>query len=173
MARNDLDMTRWKEFWGAKGWQRVIQIMPEAKRAALFEAGKALMQEVQSQIGKQGVNDQFGRVRSWQSPEIGSGGGYVAVRPDDGVAITTGGESDKKKITRYLEQGHGVRMPSGRAKYYKPRLRGNGVYVKGYQFYSFSKLEAEQIAIHAADLCLARLENVIDDVFGDDFREIT
>ena len=173
MAKGGLDLTRWNEFWSAKGWQRVIAVLPEAKRAALIEAGNALTQEVQSQISKQGVNDQFGRVRSWQSPEVGSGGGYVAVRAEDGTVTTEGGQSTKKEITRFLEHGHGVREPSGRAKHYEPRIRGNGIYVKGYLFYSWSKVGAERIAIDAAERCLVKWENAIDDIFGDDYMEIT
>lgn len=168
-SRDGLDLTAWNEFWSAKAWQRVISILPDAKRAALFEAGKDLMAEVQNQIGRQGVQDRFGRVRSWQSPEVGSGGGYVAVRPDSVDVSTEGGASNSKEITRWLERGHKVRGPSGRAERYRPRLRGNGSYVRGYLFYSFSKLAAERIAERAAERVLVKWENAIDEILGDDY----
>lgn len=169
MPKDGLDLSAWNDFWGSKYWQRVIKIIPEAKHAALFEAGKALMQEVNAQIDQRGVNDKYGRVRSWTTPEVGSGNGYVAVRPDDVTVTTEGGTGSSKQITQYLEHGHGVRLPSGRAKRYVPEFRGNGSYVRGYLFYSFSRSAAERIGIQAAEKCLVKFENAIDDILGDDY----
>jgi len=101
----------------------------------------------------------------WQDIRIGSNNGYVAVSPD-------GGEDDAVYvITNSLDHGHGVREPSGRALRYQPRIRGNGMYVRGYQFYSTTKLHAESIAIHAAEKGLTYWENAMDEALGGDWGD--
>lgn len=160
-----LDQSRWNDFWGAKSWVKLLKLVPEAKHTALFEAGKALLQEVQRQITTQGVHDMFGRVRMWQDMRIGSNNGYVAVSP-------SGGEDEGAYvITNSLDRGHGVREPSGRALRYKPRFRGNGMYVRGYQFYGAAKLQAESIAIRAAEKGLVYWENAMDEALNGDWGD--
>ena len=101
-------------------------------------------------------HDTFGRIKMWQDMRIGSNNGYVAVSPD-------GGEDDAVYvITNSLDHGHGVREPSGRALRYQPRIQGNGMYVRGYQFYSATKLHTESIAIHAAEKGLTYWENAME-----------
>ena len=161
----------WNDFWDA--WDHVIKRMPEAKHTALFEAGKAILREVQQQIVRQGVNDSFGRVQSWQEMRLGSGKGYVAVSADGEVARVSnnGVQTTAKTITNALERGHAVRLPSGRDKRYKPRIRGNGRYVSGRMFYSWARMNSEQIAIHAAELGLTYWENALDEALNGDWGD--
>lgn len=179
--RSEFNTEKWERFWA--GWDRVIEQFPDAKRMALHEMGKAVLKEVWSQIGQQGVNDRYGRVRRWQSIRFGSEGGYVAVSPDtDDVQVTKAGKkTTAKDVTRYLERGHRVRGPSGRAKRYVPHYAddrgrwaefGPGkedfLVVTGRQFYSYARMKAERIAVHAAEKhVLVPLENMLDDLYGD------
>jgi hypothetical protein len=148
---------------------------------ALNEMGKAALKEVWSQIGQRGINDERGRVRRWQSYHVGRWLGYVAVQPDSGdaaevVQTTKAGEkTTSKDVTRYLEHGHKVRGPSGRAKRYTPRykrrLNNNGrsmfTVVHGRLFYSWSRDNVARIAAHEAERnVLVPLENMLDDLCG-------
>lgn len=176
---------KWDEFWD--GWDVVIQKFPDAKRMALNEMGRAVLKEVLSQIKKQGITDQRGRVGSWQEIRIGSGGGYVAVSPDhEEVQVTKQGEkTNAKDVTRYLDRGHKVRGPSGRAKRYRPRMNyensgsvisasTGALIVKGRLFYSYARENAERIAMHAAERnVLVHLENMLYDLYGDSLYEGT
>ncbi len=53
-------------------------------------------------------------------------------------------------ITQYLEKGHRIRPPSGRAKRYQPRIRSGRLYVPGRQFHSWTKPDAMRAAVPAA-----------------------
>lgn len=161
----------WDHFWDA--WDHVIKRMPEAKHTALFEAGKAILLEVQQQIVRQGVHDSFGRVQRWQEMRLESGKGYVAISPDaEVVRVSKGGApTTARTVTNALERGHGVRGPSGRGKRYQPRIRGNGRYVAGRMFYSFAKMNSEQIAIHAAELGLTYWENALDEALNGEWGD--
>lgn len=185
--RPEFNTEQWEKFW--RGWEHVIKKLPDAKRMALNEMGKAVLKEVWSQIGQQGINDRYGRVRRWQSMRIGSRGGYVAVSPDtDVVQVTKAGKkTTSKDVTRYLERGHRVRQPSGRTKRYVARFnddartvwsenfrRGDFLVVKGRQFYSYARTNAERIAVRAAEKqVLVPLEEMLDELYGDALYEGT
>ena len=149
------------------GWQHVISEVKDAKRLALEEMGKAAKAEVDRQIIQRGVRDDRYHVRNWQRYRVGSGGGYVAVSPvSDKVSGKT---ASSKLITKYLEKGHPIRQPSGRDTRYRPRVNIEKVVwgsrdfiVPGRQFYSFSKLRVEELAMRAAEKVLVRLENLFD-----------
>ncbi|MFR1050272.1 MAG: hypothetical protein ACLSE7_00880 [Lachnospirales bacterium] len=56
-------------------WQEIIRAMPELKRAAFADLGPEILAEVREEIGGSG------KVQDWQEYQVGSRGGYVAVRP--------------------------------------------------------------------------------------------
>ena len=70
---------------------------------------------------------------------------------------------DSRGITYALEFGHGVRLPSGKAKRYTYRGTGRN-YVPGRRFYSYAKSEIanERIVERAAERVLVELENAFD-----------
>lgn len=101
-----------------------------ADQRALHERLGARMQTaVRGQIrGK--INDAHGHISGVQAHVVGSGGGYVAVRPS-GV---DSGPNSLNAITNYLENGHAIRRPSGRSLRYRPRI--HVLYVSGRGFYN-------------------------------------
>lgn len=117
-------------------------------------------------------------VRTWQELRVGSKGGYAALSPGKGTAQPRAGEAQhtwkgkpvsKKQVTRWLERGHGTRRPAagssrswnqaGRAGVTRASAAG---YVKGRQFYSWTKAKALEPALKAADRVLSRIADEVD-----------
>ena len=105
------------EIDGLKEVIQTLETTPEVirqARAEFFdEAGEVLLEAVQRHIGGSG------RVAGVQESHVGSGKGYVAVRPMtktnlDGYAAGY--------ITNALENGHAVRPASGKAKKKRPAV---------------------------------------------------
>lgn len=160
-----LDLSAWNKLWDY--WGDFIEEVPEAIKTALYAAAVVAQKEIQRQIDQQAVTDPHGRVKRWQEIRMGSGGHYSAVSPtfDDVVQVAkaSGAWTTSADLTRYLDRGHGVRLPSGRAKRYQPRLRGNGTYVKGYQFYSWAASKSDKIALDAAEDALRKFDDELCD----------
>ena len=161
--RVKLDKSRWDRFWSY--WERDLPgQIKTAKGQAVRAAGEAIRDEVAGQVRSR-VNDPRGRVERWQQLRMGSGGGYIAVSPvsDEAVQVTRGGKNTTSKdVTRYLERGHGIRPPSGRAGRYVPRVRSGRTYVPGRMFYSWAAANAEKLALKAADRAMGRIADEID-----------
>lgn len=101
-----------------------------ADQRAIHERLGARMQvEVRGQIRNK-VNDDESHIRGIQAWVVGSGGGYVAVRPSG----TDSGPDSLNAITNYLENGHAIRRPDGRSPRYRPRIKV--LYVDGRGFYA-------------------------------------
>ena len=159
MSKAAFDTKQWDTFW--KVWNRRLETLPGAKKAALFQAGQAVDALLERQISTR-VNDPRGRVKRWQELRLGSGGGYAAISPaDDNVRVSrsTSNKYTAKDITRYLERGHKIRPPSGRWRRYRSRVQeradANGKHslvgiVPGRMFYSWTKMEATAVAVRAA-----------------------
>ena len=109
---------------------------------------------------------------------MGSKGGYAALSPGKGTAqprveetqhTWKGKPVSKKQVTRWLERGHGTRRPAagssrswnqaGRAGVARASAAG---YVKGRQFYSWTKMKALDLALKAADRVLSRIADEVD-----------
>lgn len=78
MSKAAFDTKQWDTFW--KVWNRRLETLPGAKKAALFQAGQAVDILLNRQISTR-VNDPRGRVKRWQELRLGSGGGYAAISP--------------------------------------------------------------------------------------------
>ena len=93
-----------------ESWDALVKQFPEKKRGLLEQIGARLLQEVRS---------------GWQAPHMGSGGGYVAVRPKAETYQTT--KSGKRYavgyITNAIEGGHRHGGPRGGGKGYRYRPR--------------------------------------------------
>lgn len=155
-----IDTSAWTEFWAR--WEDAIRQIPGLKEQILEKAGEDIRDAVRQSIDRSGLNDQRGRVKTWQNPHIGSGKGYVAVRSDS-VEVESGGGGKGKlnagALTNYLTSGHKVRGPSGRAKRYVPRARMTKV--PGLGFYKNAAGDADQIAVQAAEEFLEQISEVI------------
>lgn len=128
----------------------LLNEVPEMRRELHEELAQAAKEEVDSQIVAS-VNDASGKIRAWQEPHVGSGGGYAAVRPSD----SSTGANSPGAITNYLESGHKIRKPSGNAKHYRPNIKVP--YVEGRHFYEASRSAMESKAIATAERFADRL----------------
>ena len=160
-------------------WEELLQAVPDARRQAVEEAGAAVQRELNAQIGAAELADGAkGTVRTWQELRVGSKGGYAALSPGKGTAqprveetqhTWKGKPVSKKQDTRWLERGHGTRRPAagssrswnqaGRAGVTRASAAG---YVKGRQFYSWTKAKALELALKAADRVLSRIADEVD-----------
>lgn len=159
----EMDTKRWDKFWSY--WKNdLADKYPQAKKDAMEAIGEALLQEVRGQVDRQGIKDVRGRVKTWQQARTGSGGGYVAVSaaPDVVAVSSSGKKTTAAAVTGYLERGHPTRQPSGRSKRYVPS-ENMVPYARAYRFYSYSKMNAVDIALHAADKLLCRIADDIED----------
>lgn len=144
-----MDTSDWTAFWDR--WKDIIAKIPGKKEEMLRRIGEAVQEEVRRAIDETGVNDAHGRVKSWQNPYLGSGRGYVAVRSDSTKVLSASGTGKPVNVgalTNYLESGHKVRLPSGRAERYVPRARMTSV--PGAHFYRIAGISADRIARDAA-----------------------
>lgn len=154
-----MDLREWNAFW--KVWDRKLETLPGAKKAALLQSGLAVQSLLHSQISHR-INDSRGRVKRWQEVQLGSGGGYSAVAPSTSVVgfnKVAGRKITAKNITQYLEHGHKIRPPSGRRKRYRWKVKAKAdtnkkhnlyTVVPGRMFYSWTKADAPKVAVRAA-----------------------
>lgn len=169
-------------------WEDLMEEFPEAKAEAVRTMGQAAQRELNAQIRKADLEeDAKGTVISWQNLRFGSRGGYAAVTPRGGETMRTsrggflgklgftkpkkwkGTKVTTKMVTKWLEQGHGVRKADTRKDYAwsenrkKRNRRSAGynpstgmVFVKGRMFYSWTKMRALDLALDAANNALER-----------------
>ena len=117
----------------AQSWDNLTKRFQSEKREKLREVGQRALGEVQRNIG--GTE----KVAGWQAPHMGSGGGYVAVRPRAKTYQTTKGGKRYAVgyITNAIEGGHrtGGQRPGPKAQGYKYRPRFHKAAVPGRWFY--------------------------------------
>lgn len=139
------------------------------KKSALYAAAVAAQKEVRSEIDRR-VNDSRGRVKHWQEVVMGSKGGFSKVSPSKAQVANRRGKYtgyNAAQITGFINHGHGVRAPSGRAKRYSEskyseKLVHNerakrkdfaGAYITGVvpgrMFYSWSRERAAAAGLEA------------------------
>jgi len=135
----------------------LLDEVPEARRKLHEEMADMAKKEVDAQIVASGVKDDRGKIRNWQEEHVGSGGGYAAVRAVKGST----GDNSPGAITNYLESGHKIRQPSGKAKHYKPRI--NTPFVEGRHFYQNAQKNVDAKAIQIAERFA---ENLADRIEG-------
>ena len=140
------------EIDGLKEVIQTLETTPEVirqARAEFFdEAGEVLLEAVQRHIGGSG------RVAGVQESHVGSGKGYVAVRP---MAKTNLDGYAAGYITNALENGHAVRPASGKAKK-KRRSRAKANRVQGkYMYRNTDQQEAKRAAEEGARIIEAKI----------------
>lgn len=151
----------------ARYWERLYQAVPDARRQAAEAMGEAVMQDLKQNIQTADLTGRAkGTVRSWQTVRLGSRGGYAAVSPAKGSVMSRDARArggwkarqhtyrglpiSARQVTKWLERGHGTRD------------RGGAGYVKGRQFYSFTRAKAWEHARKAADKVLAMIADEVD-----------
>ncbi len=162
-ASKSIERERLRRF--VRYWDRLLEIVPEARREAVEAAGEAVKRSLDAQIQRVDLisGEAKGRVSSWQRIRLGSGGGWAAVSPTKGTVYSWdqragfgarvrqhtwhGKPVTARQVTTWLERGHGVR-PNG--------------YVTGRQFYAWTRDDAQPIALKAADKVLCRIADEVD-----------
>ena len=152
----------------------VLKERPELRKQMHTEVAQELKYEVFDQIDRVGIKQSRGRARSekdprppgsvrdWQYDDVGSGGGYAAVRVIDAKRGGGTGPNSAGAITNYLENGHKVRPPSGNAKRHR-KSRARQQYVRGFYFYTATRDRAQQVALDAANRYAERIAEEIGD----------
>ena len=71
-------------------WDRLLEIVPEARREAVQAAGETVKGALDGQIQSAGLSgaEAKGRVKSWQRLRLGSGGGWAAVSAMKGTVYS-------------------------------------------------------------------------------------
>ena len=116
-----------------KSWGDLLKRFPEEKRRVLEEIGTELLSRVRREIGGEG------KVSGWQEAHMGSGGGYVAIRPRANTYQTTqnGNRYAVGYVTNSIEGGHrtGGQRPGPKANGYRYRPRYKKAATPGKWFY--------------------------------------
>ncbi len=136
-------------------FEKVLKDSPEIQREYHQQMGGRLEWLIRGRIP-----NRTGKVRNWQNAHFGTGGGYVAIRPDDAPK----GENGPHAVTWYLEAGHKKRKNKLESvkqttKQAKLRAVAGDNWVPGKWFYDSSEgvaaslleLTARQFAAEIAD----------------------
>lgn len=140
-------------------FEALLRDYPDIKGNLLEQLAGKILGDVQGAIGGSG------QVQGWQDKHVGSGRGYVAVRPKANTYKTTPGGKQYAVgyVTNAIENGHRHRKPSGVRKdgyYYKPRWKVPAVSGKHFYAGTRSRLQAEgaETVRQLATIVAARLE---------------
>ena len=125
--------------------QESPEVFRDARSRELEAIGQQLLPRVRAGIGG------TGRIQNLQDVYMGSGKGYVAVRPKAGVFLTTPGGKQYAAgaVTNAIEVGHATRTPSGRSARYRPRI--SVARVPGKYMYQDTDPDAERLAQDAGE----------------------
>lgn len=134
----------------------LLKEMPSKRRGLHERIGQTIKTEVDGQIATSGINDSRGRIKAWQTANVGDKGGYAAVRARKGTV----GANSPGAITNYLENGHHIRGPLGKSKQYRPRVKK--AYVDGFHFYKAARSASESKAIEEAERFVDELKQALE-----------
>ena len=137
----------------ARDFQQAADKFPERRRQMLERIGAELGDAVRKNVPTESSRDRFrrppGTIRAGQETKLGSGGGYVAIRPAKGDAPQRVGRRRDRygTITQALEDGHHVKL-----------VRGGSKFVSGRLFYRTARKSADQIAQKHLDALKREIE---------------
>lgn len=167
----------------------LVRELPEVKRKAVEAAGEAVKRSLNAQIRSADLSgiEAKGRVSAWQQIRLGSGGGWAAISPMKGTVYSWdrranfgdrvrqhtwhGKAMTAGLLTMLLERGHSVGVrgytAKDRLKYRRdlaPARKGGwgSTHVAGRQFYAYTKVDAQEVALKAADKVLCRIADEVD-----------
>lgn len=131
-----------------------LNALPKERRAFHQQMERELRNLVDASINAV-VHDEGGKIKGYQETQVGSGGGYAAIRPKK----QPGGDNGAGAVTNYLENGHNIRRPSGKSKRYYARI--TTLYVDGRYFYESAARRVETAAIRAAEEFAGKIEKAL------------
>ena len=144
-----------------QSWDNLTKRFRNEKREKLYELGQKALGEVGRNVGG------TGKVAGWQAPHMGSGGGYVAVRPKAKVYQTTksGHRYAVGYITNAVEGGHrtGGKRPGPKAKGYRYQPRFQKAAVPGRWFYDETRKTADSMLQGRVE---GLMETIVDGLEG-------
>lgn len=179
MKKATLERKRMEQF--NRYWEALYQAVPDARRQAVEAMGQAVKEELDRRID--GSNFQAGAkptIKRWQELSIGSGGGYAAIAPtakelmrqpkSGKQKVWKGNPVSSRMVSKWLDQGHGTRQPAVRGTGHWNRVDRSGAvrtgknpgYVTGRQFYSWTQMHAQELALAAADRVLSAIADEVD-----------
>lgn len=128
-----------------------LRKFPELRKKLVADVGELMHQDISRGFGG-------AKVAHWQDKDLGSGGGYAAVRPkaktwEKGYAVG--------HITNAIESGHKTRGPSGKSKHYRPKPHLK-VFVQGKRIYADEEKRVQAIARTRADQLIRELESMME-----------
>lgn len=139
-----------------QSWDQLLKEFPSMKSDLLEKLGQQMLSDVRQQIGGRG------NVAGWQERHVGSGRGYVAVRPKaDTYKTTQGGKRYAVgHVTNAIENGHRNRkpQPTGKEGYHYTKGRIKTAATAGRHFYAavrsrldtFGRADLERLAAEIA-----------------------
>lgn len=138
-------------------WKHVLDEIPNSRRALHEQLAALGKKEVDAQISSAGNPAKMkntARVKQWQVKQVGSRGGYAAVRAAGGAT----GPDSPGAITNYLENGHKIR-PAKK----KQRKKLNVSYINGFHFYAHATAALEAAAL---SLCQTYVDELAERMGG-------
>ena len=153
-----LEMGQLEEF--SAELEQLLHDMPQMRRELHEDLAAEMKRALDVRIDSS-LNDSSGHVKSWQVPQVGSGGGYAAVRPTKNYAAL--GKNSPAAITAALEGGHKPSWPQDRhSSDYYPRVKF--AYINGRWFYRNTYITFEQHAIRRAEKFVNQLADRLEGV---------
>lgn len=142
-------------------FEKAMTAGKQARESYHVAVGAKLKAALDQNIDASGIHDDHGTVKRWQVAQVGSGGGYAAIRAtsigDDGHPSP--GRNSPGAVTNYLENGHAIRKASGKWKRKKSRIKK--FHVDGRGFYLATRKQAQAIALQEADRITAAIEEAL------------
>ena len=135
---------------------------PEERRKLHERLRARLEKELFAAIGASGFSDGGKALRNWQESDVGTGGGYAAVRAKPGRGASGKHADSPGAITNYNENGHRVRPPSGSAQRAQ-RGRAKMLFVPGRGFYARTGMQVATILENEAQLFLQKMAAKVAD----------
>lgn len=136
-------------------WQEIIKAMPELKRAEFEDLGPEILAEVREEIGGSG------KVQDWQEYQVGSRGGYVAVRPEARTWTDGSGRYAVGYVTNAINSGHGGRKEAVFDKVGHRKIVKTG-FVPGKHFYEHAAQRSEALIRKAVGRLEARMKELAE-----------
>lgn len=146
--------------------------LPKLRKQIHEEIAQSLKRGIDSNINAT-INDSHGKIRDWQVPRVGSGGGYAAISPTSKPP----GKNGAGAITNYLENGHMPRRAAANSKYVytltkadirrakeiaERRAKQAGTYIEGRDFYQKTEKNAVEEAVKAGHKLIDKVVKEIE-----------
>lgn len=131
--------------------ENLLKKCPEKRKELHERLARMAQEEVNRQIDIR-LNGNTGKIKGWQESEVGSKGGYAAVRPIKGKMPPNGKGNAYAygHVTNAIENGHRVRMSEAESERRRPG-RSQMLAVDGRFFYDAASKATERRTLEEAE----------------------